>query len=96
MNQTNSFSIKRFIFSSLGYFVIFAGIIGMFYVSDPKMLDYQFLFISSAVAALILGAYHGKYKKQDDMDKAVDADIEHIEEKIEEETDNLEEKLHLK
>lgn len=96
MNQTTSFSIQRFIFSSLGYFVIFAGIIGMFYLSDPEMLDYQFLFISSAIAALVLGAYHGKYKNQDDMDKAVDADMENIEEKIEKETDNLEEKLHLK
>lgn len=96
MNQTNSFSIKRFIFSSLGYFVIFAGIIAMFYLADPKMLEYQFLFIASAIAALVLGAYHGKYKTQDDMDKAVDADMEHIEENLEEETENLEEKLHLK
>ena len=96
MKQTNSFSTKRFLFSTLGYFVIFASIIAMFYFADSKMLDYQFLFIASAITALILGAYHGKYKNQDDMDRAVDADIEHIEEKMEEEVENLEEKLHLK
>lgn len=95
MNQTTSFSVKRFIFSSLGYFVIFAAIIAMFYLVNPKMLAYQFLVIASAIAALILGVYHGKYKNQDDMDTAVDADVAHIEEKIEKEVENIEDKLHL-
>jgi len=96
MNQTTSFSVKRFIFSSLGYFVIFATIIGMFYLADPEMLEYQFLFVASAIAALVLGGYHAKYKNQDDVDAAVDADVAHIEEEIEEEIKDVSEKLHLK
>ncbi len=45
MNQTpktTPFSISRFITSTLAYFVIFAGIISMFYLSDPTMLAYNF------------------------------------------------------
>ncbi len=93
MNQTTSFSVKRFIFSSLGYFVIFAAIIGMFYLADPEMLEYQFLFVASAIAALVLGAYHAKYKNQDDMDAAVDADIAHIEETVEDKVEKIEDEI---
>ena len=99
MNQTpktTPFSISRFITSTLAYFVIFAGIIGMFYLSDPTMLAYNFLFVASGIAAVILGVYHAKYKKQKDIDAAVDADVAHIEEEIEEEIDELKEKLHRK
>ncbi len=84
-----TFSVKRFIISSLGYFVIFSAFIGIFYFIDPAMLEYNFLFISSAIVALILGGYHGKYKTQDDVDTAVDSDVAHAEEEVEE-------KLHLK
>ncbi len=95
MNQTpktTPFSISRFITSTLAYFVIFAGIIGMFYLADPTMLAYNFLFVASGIAAVILGGYHAKYKKQKDINAAVDANVAHIEEEIEE----LKEKLHTK
>lgn len=94
MNNTNSFSIKRFILSSLGYFVIFSILLGIFYFADPSMLKYNFLFAASAIVALVLGAYHGKYKKQEDMDAAVEKDIAHIEEEVEEEIEEISEKLH--
>lgn len=90
--QRTPFSLSRFITSTLGYFIIFSAIVGMFYLADPNMLKYNFLFISSAIVAVILGVYHAKYKKQTDIDIAVDADINHIEEEIEE----ISEKLHKK
>ena len=94
MNNNTPFSIKRFILSSLGYFIIFAGLLSIFYFTDPKMLEYKFLFVSSAIVALVLGVYHGKYKKQADIDKAVEEDIEHVEEEIKEEIEEISEKLH--
>lgn len=94
--DNNTFSVKRFIVSSLGYFVIFSALIGIFYLTDPNMLEYNFLFISSAVVALVLGFYHGKYKEQKDIDTAVDADVAHVEEAVEEEIEEIEKKLHLK
>ncbi len=94
MNEKTSFSIKRFIGSSLGYFTIFAGILAMFYMSDSQMLEYKFLLISSAIVALVLGVYHGKYKEQTDMDAAIDADITHIEDEIIEEVEEVAKKLH--
>ena len=94
MKQTTPFSIKRFILSSLGYFVIFSILLGIFYFADPSMLAYNFLFASSAIVALVLGVYHGKYKKQEDVDAAVEEDIQHIEEEIEEEIEEISEKLH--
>ena len=48
------------------------------------MLEYQFLLISSAITALILGIYHGKYKKQEDMDVAISSDVAHVKEEIKE------------
>jgi len=94
--DNKAFSIKRFIVSSLGYFVIFSALIGMFYLSDPTMLEYNFLFVASGLAALILGFYHARYKKQADVDAAVDADVAHVEEAVEEEIEEIEKKLHLK
>lgn len=94
--KAGSFSVKRFIFSSLGYFAIFALLLGIFYFVDSQMLAYDFLFAASAITALILGFYHGKYKNQSDVDAAVDADVEHVEEVIEEEIEDIEKKLHLK
>ncbi len=88
------FSFKRFIFSSLGYFIIFSGLLSIFYFTDPHMLAYKFLVISSAIVALVLGIYHGKYKKQTEIDKALEEDIEHIEEEIQEEIEEISEKLH--
>jgi uncharacterized membrane protein len=88
MNQTKpnatSFSFSRFMTSSIAYFAIFAFIIGVFYFIDPMMLEYNFLFTSSAIAAVVLGIYHGKYKKQADVDAAVNDDVAHIEEEIKE------------
>jgi len=94
MKPSTPFSVKRFIFSSLGYFIIFSILLGMFYFIDPHMLAYNFLFIASAIVALILGFYHGKYKKQSDIDAAVEEDIKHIEEELEEEIEEISEKLH--
>lgn len=94
MNHTTSFSIKRFITSFIGYLIIFSALIGMFYLADPTMLEYNFLFVASAIAALVLGVYHGKYKKQSEVDAAVDADIAHVEEEIREEVEEISEKLH--
>lgn len=94
--ETTPFSFSRFIISTLGYFIIFTILIGMFYLSDPTMLEYNFLFVASAIAAVILGVYHAKYKKQKDIDAAVDSDVAHIEEEIEEDIDELKEKLHTK
>ena len=94
MSNTTPFSIKRFITSFLGYLVIFSVLIGIFYLADPTMLEYNFLFISSAIVALVLGIYHAKYKNQADIDTAVDADVSHVEEEIIEEIEEISEKLH--
>jgi uncharacterized membrane protein len=98
MNQTkpkpSPFSFSRFLTSSLGYFIIFAAILGGFYFIDPAMLEYNFLFTSSAIVAIVLGIYHGKYKKQADVDTAVNADVAHVEEEIKEEVEEIKEKLH--
>lgn len=94
--KTTPFSFKRFITSSLAYFVIFSGFIGMFYYSDSQMLDYNVLFTASAIVALVLGVYHAKYKNKSDVDVAVDADVEHVEEEVEHAEEEIEEKLHIK
>lgn len=80
--------------SSLAYFAIFVFIIGMFYQVNPFLLEYKFLLIASAVTALVLGIYHGKYKKQEDMNAAVNADVAHVKEAVEEEIEEIKEKLH--
>ena len=94
MNNATPFSFKRFITSFLGYLIIFSALIGMFYLADPTMLKYNFLFVASAIVALVLGVYHGKYKKQSDIDAAVDADVAHVEDEIMEEVEEISEKLH--
>jgi len=92
--KATPFSFSRFMTSSIAYFAIFAFIIGIFYFIDPTMLEYNFLFTSSAIAAVVLGIYHGKYKKQADVDAAVNADIAHVKEEIKEEVEEIKEKLH--
>ena len=94
MNKKTAFSIKRFIGSSLGYFAIFAGILAMFYMADSQMLEYKFLLISSAIVALVLGVYHGRYKEQVDVNAAIDADVTHVEDEIIEEVEEIAKKLH--
>lgn len=61
------FSIGRFLASALGHFILFSSIIGMVYLADPEMLEYNFLFIACAIAAVMLGFYHGMYKREEDQ-----------------------------
>lgn len=55
------FSIKRFLASGIGHFVLFSSIIGMAYLFDPQMLAYDFLFTACAIAGVMMGTYHGMY-----------------------------------
>jgi len=60
------FSFGRFFASTLGHLILFSSIIGMVYLADPEMLEYDFLFTACAIAALMLGVYHGMYKREED------------------------------
>jgi len=60
------FSIKRFMASTIGHFILFSVIIGMAYLADPNMLAYEFLFSASGIAALMLGVFHGVYKREEE------------------------------
>ena len=98
MNQikpkATPFSFSRFITSAIAYFAIFAFTIAIFYFIAPTMIEFNFLLISSAIVAVVLGIYHGKYKKQADVDAAVNADVAHVKEEIKEEVEEIKEKLH--
>ena len=60
------FSFARLLVSTIGHFALFASIIGMIYLSDPNLLEYDFLFIACGIAALMLGFYHAMYKREED------------------------------
>ncbi|MDF1879885.1 hypothetical protein JHD50_00985 [Sulfurimonas sp. MAG313] len=60
------FSLKTFIVSSIGHFIMFSVIVGMAFLYDPNMLEYDFLFTASAIAALMMGVYQANYKREED------------------------------
>jgi len=62
------FSLARLLASTIGHFVLFASIIGMIYLSSPNLLEYNFLFIACAIAALMVGFYHSMYKREEDSE----------------------------
>ena len=61
------FSFKKFLISSLGHFFIFTVFIGLLFLADSTMLAYDFLFIASGIAALMLGVYHANYIREEDI-----------------------------
>ncbi|PHR56724.1 MAG: hypothetical protein COA44_07690 [Arcobacter sp.] len=64
--QRIPFSFGRFFASTIGHFILFSSIIGMVYLADPQMLEYNFLFTACGIAALMLGFYHAMYKREED------------------------------
>ena len=60
------FSYGKFFISSIGHFLLFASIIGMVYLADSTLLEYDFLFIACAIDAPMVGFYQAMYKTEED------------------------------